>query len=77
MNIKANRYISYLLRLWQEHGKEEDDQWIWRMSLESPQTGERMGFANLAELCAFLKEQTMHGSGHKTGEENNHTIPQA
>ena len=49
------RYFSYMLRLWQV---EDDGELTWRASLESPQTGERRGFANLAVLFAFLEEQT-------------------
>jgi 3-hydroxyisobutyrate dehydrogenase/glyoxylate/succinic semialdehyde reductase len=45
-------YISYLLRLWQESGKEGE--LIWRASLESPHTGKQFGFANLEQLFEFL-----------------------
>jgi hypothetical protein len=55
------RYLSYLLRLWQES---DGDAAIWRASLESPQTGERRGFANLASLVAFLEEQTGSSAEH-------------
>jgi hypothetical protein len=41
-----------LLRLWQT-GRQP----TWRASLESA-AGERMGFANLDALLAFLREQT-------------------
>ena len=52
-------YLSYLLRLWQEsegalEGHEEP---VWRASLTSPATGERLGFANLEELIAYLRER--------------------
>lgn len=47
-------YLSYLLRLWRV-GKENA---VWRASLESPHTGERIGFAGLDELFAFLQQQT-------------------
>jgi len=47
-------YLSYLLRLWRV-GKENA---VWRASLESPHTGERIGFASLDELFAFLRQQT-------------------
>jgi hypothetical protein len=47
-------YLSYLLRLWRV-GKEQA---VWRASLESPHSGERIGFASLDELFAFLREQT-------------------
>jgi len=47
-------YLSYLLRLWRV-GTEKT---TWRASLESPHTGERIGFASLGELFAFLQQQT-------------------
>jgi hypothetical protein len=51
---KEQRYISYMLRLWRirSQGKR-----IWRASLESPLTGERWGFADLAALFAFLEKE--------------------
>jgi hypothetical protein len=49
------RYLAYMLRLWQAGDDEEPS---WRVSLESPHTGERHGFAGLAQLVAFLEEQT-------------------
>lgn len=55
MSEKAETYFSYLLRLWRE---ERNDEWIWRASLESAQTGERRNFATRDELIAFLREQT-------------------
>jgi hypothetical protein len=56
MMDKSTRYLSYLLRLWQT-----DDQGrpVWRASLESPGTHERLGFANLDELFKFLETQTL------------------
>src|SRR5437868_2962496 len=50
---KQRHYLSYLLRLWQEHATLR----IWRASLENPQTGEREGFADMVQLFAFLEEQ--------------------
>jgi hypothetical protein len=47
-------YLSYLLRLWRVSGERS----VWRASLESPHTGERIGFASLDALFAFLREQT-------------------
>ncbi len=47
------KYRSYLLRLW---CAETPDQ-CWRASLEDPHTGERIGFASLEQLFAFLMEQ--------------------
>ena len=51
---KRQRYLSYLLRMWQiSDGKET----VWRASLQSPNSEERHGFANLEELSDFLKGQ--------------------
>lgn len=44
-------YQSYLLRLWKA------EQTNWRASLEDSRTGERIGFANLEQLFAFLMER--------------------
>jgi len=59
MAEELQEYQSYLLRLWRtsSHGKP-----TWRASLESAQTGERRGFADLASLFAFLEEQTRSNS---------------
>ena len=48
-------YLSYLLRLWQAHA---DGELVWRASLESPHTGERLSFADAESLFAFLDAQT-------------------
>jgi hypothetical protein len=53
---KARRgYLSYLLRLWQA---DADGELVWRTSLESPHTGERLSFADAESLFAFLDAQT-------------------
>lgn len=49
------RYVSYLLRVW---ATEDEEETIWRASLESPRTGARFGFATLEELFAFIAAQT-------------------
>ncbi|MFO7538143.1 MAG: hypothetical protein R6X32_08775 [Chloroflexota bacterium] len=49
------RYFSCLLRLWET---EADGQIVWRVLLEYPATGQRRGFASLAELFVFLEEET-------------------
>jgi hypothetical protein len=46
--------LSYLLRIWQE----DDETAVWRASLQSPQSGERMGFASLERLFDFLQGET-------------------
>lgn len=61
-------YRAYLLRLWRESSTAETqggpatspqpEGWVWRASLETPQAGERKGFACLEDLFAFLRQQT-------------------
>ena len=48
-------YLSYLLRLWQAH---DGGELVWRASLESPHTGERLSFVDAERLFAFLDSQT-------------------
>ena len=48
------RYLSYLLRLWQT---QVEGRLVWRVSLEHAGTGERRGFASLADLHAFLEQE--------------------
>ena len=56
---QQRRYLSYLLRLWQESpGTPPRDPPLWRASLERPQSDERQGFASLADLFAFLEKET-------------------
>ena len=52
---EVSGYVSYLLRLWREKGGQTT--W-WRASLQDPHSGQRVGFAHLDELVAFLREQT-------------------
>jgi hypothetical protein len=54
-------YLSYLLRLWRTGTAGG-----WQASLEFPQTGERVGFPDLAALLAYLEAQTGAGP-HATG----------
>jgi hypothetical protein len=55
--VPKRRYLAFLLRLWDEGG----DPPRWRATLETPQDGERRAFAGLADLFAFLVDET--GSG--------------
>jgi hypothetical protein len=48
-------YQAYLVRLWQVRSS---GTWVWRAALESPHTGERQVFADLAGLFAYLERQT-------------------
>jgi hypothetical protein len=59
MSGRKRRYISYLLRLWQVKSEGE---LVWRASLDSPPTGQRLGFASLAEMYTFLEQETGHGA---------------
>lgn len=52
---EVSGHVSYLLRLWREKGRAST--W-WRASLQDPLSGERVGFAHLDGLVAFLREQT-------------------
>ena len=52
---QQRRYLSYLLRLWQES---EGDPPLWRASLEWPRSDQRQGFASLLDLFAFLESET-------------------
>ena len=49
-------YHVYLLRVWQ--ADDADGRVVWRAALDDARTGERRGFADLARLCAFLREQS-------------------
>lgn len=48
--MAKREYMAYLLRLWRE--KRDGS---WRALLENPNSGERNGFATLAELVTFLE----------------------
>ena len=59
-------YLSYLLRLWQESDEkaaEGREAPVWRASLTSPTTGERVGFASLEGLVEYLQQRTDVESG--------------
>lgn len=60
MEPRQRRYISYLLRLWQTR---DGTRSIWRVSLEDPYAGECRGFADLEQLCAFLKQKISADGG--------------
>lgn len=45
--------LSYLLRLWRTDGA---GSLCWQASLEVPETGERIGFASLEQLFAYLMD---------------------
>jgi hypothetical protein len=61
MAEEAREYQSYLLRLWRTSSRGKP---TWRASLDSAQTGERRGFADLTSLLVFLEQQTGINSEH-------------
>jgi hypothetical protein len=56
-------YLSYLMRLWRVSDEEEP---VWRASLKSAHSGERLGFAGLEELFDYLRAETGLGDGGET-----------
>lgn len=54
-------YQAYLLRLWQSSADGRGSV-AWSASLEDPHTGERIGFATLDHLFAYLLQQTEQSS---------------
>jgi hypothetical protein len=51
MSNQQSIYLAYMLRLWQA-GQSENGP-VWRVSIESPHTGERRVFTDLPELFTF------------------------
>jgi hypothetical protein len=49
------KYISYLVRFWQDNNQAQPD--AWQVEIESIQTGERWHFADLTKAVEFLKQQ--------------------
>jgi hypothetical protein len=53
-------YVSYMLRMWRDGGDEKAAAATgapWRASLQSPRSGEMVGFASLDDLFDFLRGQ--------------------
>jgi hypothetical protein len=53
-------YVSYLLRMWRDStggGVPPSEATPWRASLQSPHTGDLVGFARLNDLFEFLWRQ--------------------
>jgi hypothetical protein len=48
---------AYMLRFWKVGGTDSQAAPTWRFSLEDPHTGEKLGFADLEALVAFLSEE--------------------
>lgn len=62
-------YLAFLIRLWRE------DEGIWRCTLESPHTGERLAFANVAALLAYVQKQTDGPASEEADDWLDHTPP--
>ena len=66
-------YLAYLLRLWRVSGGKEaqsgDQEPVWRATLESAQTRERLGFDSLDALCRYLREQ-IGGAGERSADDH-------
>ena len=54
MSEPRRGYLAFLLRLWQVRSEAGP---AWRVSLECARGGERLGFASLDELLAFLRQR--------------------
>jgi hypothetical protein len=57
-NRNQKDYISYMLRMWRDRGDEKAPALTeapWRVSLQSPRTGEMVRFASLDDLFDFLQ----------------------
>lgn len=58
MEPQRKDYRAFMLRLWRAGDPPAAGQTTnWRASLESPHTGERIGFGSLTELFSFLQEE--------------------
>lgn len=56
MDGERKDYQAYLVRLWRVRSS---GKWLWRAAIESPHTGKREAFADLAGLFAYLERQTI------------------
>jgi hypothetical protein len=69
-DLKNTHHHSYLLRLWRTEGLGD---FGWRASLEIPETGQRIGFANLEQLFAYLMDLTEGQATTRPGTEKMET----
>ncbi len=51
---QAARYQAYLLRMWEVPSERIDHPPTWRFSLVDPETGEELGFPDVAALTAHV-----------------------
>jgi hypothetical protein len=69
-DLKNIHSLSYLLRLWRTEGFQDFE---WRASLEIPETGQRIGFANLEQLFVYLMDLTEGQTTSRHGTEKTET----
>lgn len=58
--MSKREYMAYLLRLWRE-----THDGSWRALLQDPHSGERVGFATMDDLIAFLEQKTGEPPSHR------------
>lgn len=51
------RLRAYMLRFWRVGSQDSRSAPTWRFSLEDPHSGEKLGFADLESLVAFLQAE--------------------
>ncbi len=64
---------AYMLRFWEIRSRDPNHPPAWRFSLEDPHTGDRLGFADLEALVAFLQTE-LADIGRQTGSASNPSI---
>ena len=69
-DLKNTHHLFYLLRLWRTEGLRDFE---WRASLEIPETGQRLGFANLEQLFVYLMDLTEGQATTRPGTEKTET----
>ena len=65
---KPPRYVTYLLRCWEEQSRDPALPTVWRFGLEAPHTDRRRVFASLEEMVAFLRRELAGGQANQTDE---------
>jgi len=63
------KYHSFLLRLWTTD--QQNGEYLWRASLESPETGRKKIFSSVEELIDFLETVTHMPSAPRGSAEGN------
>ncbi len=71
---KPPHYQAYLLRCYEAPNTHLDQPATWRFTLENSRTGERLGFASLEALCAYLDGQTRSAGSHSTPRDSSNCV---